>query len=209
MTRSSHGARLPRRIAVALAFAVIPLIAGCEAGLHAPTLQWHQPTDGSSAAAGAITINNVFVLGAPLNQSLQPGQPAGLYLAMTNTGAPDRLIKVRAPGTAGSVTLPGGSISVPSNHAVLLTGPTPTVVLQNLTRPLTGGSAITIILEFQNAGTVQLKVPVMPRARYYSTFSPAPSASPSASASPSGRSSARHRKKAGASPSPTPSPSST
>jgi copper(I)-binding protein len=207
VTRSSHGARLPRRIAVALAFAVIPVIAGCETGQNAPTLQWHQPTDGSSAAAGSITISNVFVLGAPLNQSLQPGQSAGLYLGLTNTGSPDRLIKVRAPGTAASVMLPHGSISVPSQHAVLLTGPKPVVVLQNLTRQLSGGSVVTIVLEFQNAGTVHLQVPVVSQDQYFSTFSPAPTASPSASPSPSGTSSARHHKKATATPTPSPSPS--
>jgi copper(I)-binding protein len=205
VTPSSRGMTLPLRIAVAMAFALVPLIAGCEAGENAPTLQWHQPTDGSSTAAGDITISNAFVLGAPLNQVLQPGQAAGLYLALTNTGGPDRLVSVSAPGTAGSVTLPGGSIAVPSQRAILLTGPTPTVVLKNLTRPISGGSAIKIILTFQNAGTVPLTVPVMPQAQYYSTFSPPPTASPSASPSPSGTA-GKHHKKGSPSPTATPTP---
>ena len=205
MTRSSRGGTLPRRILVATAIALVPLVAGCEVGPNAPTLHWHQPTDGSSAAAGSITVSDAFVLGAPLNQSLLPGQSAGLYFGLTNTGGRDRLISVTAPGTAASVSLPGGAITVPPQRNVLLTGPRPTMVLENLTRQLTGGSVVTVVLVFQSAGTVRLDVPVMPRAQYYGTFSPAQTASQSASPSPSGTSSAGHHKK----PHPTPTPSPT
>ena len=203
MIRSSRGGMMPRRILIAAAVAVVPLMAGCEAGTNAPTLQWHQPTDGSTAAAGPnITISNVFVLGAPIGAELRPGQNAGLFMGLVNTGPSDRLVSVSAPGVAASVRLPGRGVLLLSQHRVLLTGPQPLVLLQNLVRPLTGGSVIKIILTFANAPSTTIYVPVMPRANFYTTLSPAP-APTSASPSPSGKG---RGGSGSASPSPTTSP---
>ena len=174
MHRSGGGGGYPRRILIAVAAAVIPMIAGCEAGTSPPSLNWHQPTDGTYHAIGNITISNAFVLGAPIGASLPVGQNAGLFLGLVNTGAPDRLLSVSAPGVAQSVRLPGNQITLTTQHAVLLTGPAPSVVLEHLLRPLTGGSVVTITLTFAVAGTVTLKVPVMPRAQFYTTLLPAP-----------------------------------
>ncbi len=202
MIRSSRGAAMSRRMLIAAAIALVPLIAGCEAGTNAPTLHWHPPADGSSADAGPyITISNVFVLGAPIGSVLEPGQNAGLYMGLVNTGSPDRLLSISAPGVARSVQLPGGGVTLLSQHRVLLTGPQPLVLLQDLVRPLTGGSVIRIVLTFAKAPSETLSVPVMPRASYFTTFSPAP-APTSASPSPSAQ---RH----GRSGSPSPSPSAT
>lgn len=186
MIRSSRDTALPRRIVIAVVAALVPLIAGCEAGISPPSLDWHPPTDGTGTSVGDITISDAFILGAPLNQSLQPGRSAGLYLSLVNTGAPDQLMSITAPGTASTVQLSGGKVSLPSQRAVPLTGPAPKVLLEGLTRPLAGGSVVKIILTFENAPTTTLFVPVMPRAQYYSTFSPAPSRSASATPSPSG-----------------------
>jgi copper(I)-binding protein len=159
-----------------------------------------------------ISIRNVFVLGGSLTTNLQAGQSAGLFLALINNNSkPDTLMSITAKGTAASVTLPGGSVAINPQKSVLLTGPAPKVILTDLTRPLTGGSFINVILQFQNAGRVTLSVPVMPRAQYYSTFSPAPSAAPTPTptVSPLGKrhKHKKHKAKAGASPSPTPSAS--
>ena len=203
MIWSSHRAVRPRRLAVLAIAALVPVLAGCEAGANAPTQQWHQPTDGAAAVHHNIAIRNVFVLGAPLGAKLAAGRSAGLFLALVNEGSVDRLLSITAPGTAQSVTLPGGTVRLGSQQSVLLTGPAPQVVLQGLTRPLTGGTTVKLVLDFQNAGSVTMVVPVMPRAQYYSTFSPAPTptpspakhpASPGATASP------------GASPTPSTSP---
>lgn len=184
MIRSSQGGQLPRRLLIAAAAALIPILAGCGTGTSAQTQQWHQPTDGSTKTVGKISINDAFVLGAAPDSVLAKGQNAGLFLALVNTGQPDRLLRISAPGTAASVRVPGGSVSLRSQHTVLLTGPSPALVLTRLTQPLRGGSVVTLRLTFQNAGTVWLKVPVMPRAQYYQTFSPAPApASPSPTAS--------------------------
>ena len=199
MIRSS---RMPagRRLLVLAIAALIPALAGCEAGSNAPTQEWHQPTDGTGTVHNDIAIRNVFVLGAAIGSTIKVGGSAGVFLALINDGSADRLVKISAPGTAKSVTLPGGSVSLASQKAVLLTGPAPKVVLEGLIRPLTGGSTVRLVLTFQNASSVSMAVPVMPRAQYYSTFSPP---SPSPSATPKGKkSSASPSPSASASPSP-------
>jgi copper(I)-binding protein len=188
---------ISRRILIAAAAALIPLVAGCEASSDAPTLHWHQPTDGTGKTVGGITISNAFVLGAPIGAVIPRGQNAGLFLGLANIGVKDQLVSASAPGTATSVLLPGNQVVLKMQSAVLLTGPQPRIILENLLRPLAGGSVVTVQLVFAKAGTVTLRVPVMPRAQYYTTLSPAPSptpstsasASPSASPSPSAKSS--------------------
>ena len=181
MIRSSHRIGGPRGLLVLAIAALIPALAGCEAGTNAPTQQWHQPTDGAGTVFNNIAIRNVFVLGAPIGQTIQAGQSAGVFLAMVNNGSPDRLVSITAPGTAKSVTLPGGTVGLGSQRAVYLTGPAPKIVLEGLTRALAGGTAVKLILTFQNAASVTMTVPVMPRAQYYSTFSPPPKPTPSPS----------------------------
>jgi hypothetical protein len=59
-------------------------------------------------------------------------------------------------------------------QTLFLTGPSPRVLLVHLTRILNGGQYVRVNMNFQNAGHVSLLVPVMPRATFYTTFSPAP-----------------------------------
>lgn len=197
MIWSSHRARRPRRLVVLAIAALIPVLAGCEAGNNAPTNEFHQPTEGAGTQVGEIAIRNVFVLGAPVTSQLNAGQSASLFFAVVNSGTPDRLLSLSAPGAAKSVTLPGGSVNLATNRGVFLTGPAPQVILNGLTRPLSGSAYIHLVMTFQNAGSVTLLVPVIPRASYYATFLP-PSPTPTAT-----------RRKHAASASPTPSGTAT
>jgi copper(I)-binding protein len=163
---------LPRRLVLVAVAALIPVLAGCEAGDNAPTVQFHYPTETAGIAVGDLAVRNVFVLGAPLGSNLAKGQSAGLFLALANTGSPDRLLSITAPGSAASVTLPAGGIAVKDGPPVLLSGPKPTVVLNDLTKPLTGGSTVRIILDFAKAGQVTLVVPVFAKAAHYATYAP-------------------------------------
>lgn len=181
---SSRRTQALRGLAVAAVTALVPVVAGCEASAAAPTQQWHQPTPGASARVGDITISNLFVLGAPPQSSLPAGSSAGVFLALTNSGAArDRLVGISAPGAARSVHLQQGGITLASQQTALLQGPAPAIILQHTTRPLDGGQDIRMVLDFQRAGSVTLQVPIMPRAGYYTTYSPAP-ASPTATPSP-------------------------
>ena len=116
-SRSSRpGLKTLRRACAVAAVALIPVLAGCEAGSDAQILHWHPPTNGASATikagGGAIAIRNAFVLGGPPNVTLPAGSSASMFVGIVNTGPRDHLIRVSAPGTATSVTLPtGGSCS--------------------------------------------------------------------------------------------------
>ena len=103
---SGWGSTLPRRLALVAAAALIPVLAGCEAGNNAPTLAFHYPTDAAGTSVGKLAIRNVFILGAPLGRDIARGQSASLFLSLVNNGAPDALTSITAPGTALSVTLP-------------------------------------------------------------------------------------------------------
>ncbi|HXS65939.1 MAG TPA: hypothetical protein VN767_24055 [Streptosporangiaceae bacterium] len=202
--RNGRGSKYSSRIMIAVVAALIPMVAGCEAGTNAPVLHWHPPTAGTGRTVGNITISNAFVLGAPIGQQLQAGANAGLFLSLVNTGnATDRLVSASAPGVAQSVRLPGNRVVLASLHSVLLAGPAPQIILTNLAKPLTGGSVVSITLNFAIAGQVTLKVPVMPRAQYFTTLRPAPApTTPSGSLTPGGTATPAPGG------SPTPSPSS-
>jgi copper(I)-binding protein len=172
----SRRSLLPLRgLVVVAAVGLVPAVAGCEAGANAPTQQWHQPTPGASAIVNdTLRINNMFVLGPAPGLTLPRGASAGVFLALANDGAPDRLISMTAPGAAAAVLVPTGGIRVGAQQSLFLTGPAPRVLLRHLTRTLNGGQYIRVNMEFQNAGHVSLLVPVMPRTAAYGTFSPAP-----------------------------------
>lgn len=207
MIRSRLAAAVRRRLPVLAAAALIAVLAGCEAGNNSPVNQFHPPTAGQDAVAQDITISNVFVLGPALGQNLPAGGSASVFLALYNSGSFDKLTGISAPGTARSVTLPGGTVRLPSLQSVLLTGPAPKVILNGLTHALAGGTTVKLILNFQNTASVTMIVPVLPHTADYSTYSPPPSPTPSPTTTPKAKPSP------GASPTPaasaTPSPTAT
>ncbi len=102
-------------------------IAGCEAGNNAPTLEFHAASAGTQTVFHGIRITNVFVLGAPSGSTVPAGQSASLFLSLYNgASSSDKLVSAAATG-ADSVTLDGGSVDLPADTAVNLTGPQPSV----------------------------------------------------------------------------------
>jgi hypothetical protein len=195
--------RWTRRLLFAAVAVLVPALAGCEAGADAPTQEFHPAAFGGLATAGGITINDAFVLGPGLGGKLSPGGQAGVFLALTSVGS-DQLLSVTAPGTASSVRLVGGPVTLTPNSLVTLTGPAPKIVLTGLTTSLSGGQTIQLIFDFANEGQVPLLVPVEPDAYDYSSYSPPP-AVPTPTATPK-----HHAKpKPGASGTASPSPSPT
>jgi len=196
--RASFGKTAARRLLIgAGALALLtPAIAGCEAGDNAPTLEFHAAAAGTQADVNGIKISDAFVLGAPSGGTLPAGQSASLFLSLYNGGSSnDKLVSATATGSADSVTLDGGSVTLPPYTAVDLTGPSPSVVLESLSKPLTAGGYVPVTLDFEHAGTVTLQVPVEPQSYYWATYSP-----PASPSSATGAAST-------ASPSPSPSPS--
>ena len=162
---------------------LVPALAGCEAGLNAPTLEYHPAAFGGYAAHNGITIDNAFVLASTTGVAVPR---AGVFFSVTSSDG-DRLVSINAPGTAPLVRIDGGAVNLPPHMPADLTGPVPKVVLTGLSSPLTAGSTITMNFNFARAGTVTMQVPVEAHAGEYSTFSPPPSIpvpTPKASASP-------------------------
>jgi len=185
-----------------------PALAGCEAGYNAPTLEYHQAAFGAYATKNGVSISNAFVLGPSPSGPEVAGGRAGVFLAITSQDG-DKLVSASAPGTATSVQILGGPVSVPAVGSADLTGPVPRVVLNGLANPLQGGTLVKLNLTFAEAGTIAMTVPVQPKAYEYATLSPPATPSPAATkkkANPSASASASGSASPGATASPTATP---
>lgn len=203
MVRSS-GKTVAKALMIGALALLISGIAGCEAGNDAPTLEFHPASTGANATFNGISISDVFVLGAPVGQTVPAGSSASLFLSLYNGGTgDDELTGVHATGWASSVQVTGGTVSLPVESEVNLTGPEPQLVLNDLAKPLSGGEAIPLTLDFAHAGSVTMDVPVQSQSFSYATFSPPPTVTPSATATSTPKS------KATSSATPTPSGTAT
>ena len=162
--------RWNRRMLFGALAVLVPVLAGCEAGLNAPTLTYHPAAFGAYATHEGITIDNAFVLGSSTGVAVPR---AGVFFAVVSQDG-DRLVSINAPGTAPLVRIAGGAVNLPAQVPVDLTGPVPKVVLTGLSSPLTAGATITLTFNFARAGTVTMSVPVEPHAYEYATYSPPP-----------------------------------
>jgi hypothetical protein len=202
--------RLTRRLLAGAIVVLIPALAGCEAGLNAPTADFHPAAYGAYDTSSGVTISNAFVLGPAVGQSLPAGSQAGVFLSLYSPGG-DTLKSVSS--SVGAATIQGGPVNVAAYASVNLTGPTPRIVLTDLSAPLNGGQTITLDLTFANAGPVHIQVPVQPHAYEYSTYdAPSVPASPTASATSTASDTdvtKKHHHHATASPSATPAVSAT
>jgi copper(I)-binding protein len=162
--------RWNRRMLLGALAVLVPALAGCAAGLDAPTLQYHPAAFGAYATHDGIRIDNAFVLGSSTGVAVPR---AGVFFSVVSQDG-DRLVSISAPGTAPLVRIAGGAVNLPAQVPVNLTGPVPKVVLTGLSSPLTGGSTITMTFSFARTGTVTMNVPVEPHAYEYATYSPPP-----------------------------------
>jgi copper(I)-binding protein len=213
MNRGGHTVtRWNRRLLIGALAILVPALAGCEAGYNAPTLKFHQASFGVSTIVDGINIDNVFVLGPAPGATLQPGGQAALFMSLQAPNS-DQLTSISAPGTASSVQLGNGPITLSPNTLVDLSGPAPLLTLDGLTTALSGGETVKLELNFATAGQVTITVPVEPAAYEFATYSPAPTPTASASLSVSlskhkhKTKKARARAQAGASADPAASPS--
>ena len=172
--------RWNRRLLFCAIALLVPALAGCEAGLNAPTLEFHAASNGVTVTRNGISIDNAFVLGPELNSTLPVGGRAGVFVALLAQNA-SRLESVSAPGTASSATITGGSVDLAPQSLVDLEGPAPQIVLTGLTRSLSGGETIQLVLTFATVGAVTLNVPVEPQAYNDATYSPPPTPTPTPS----------------------------
>ena len=190
----------PRLLVGAIAI-LVPALAGCEAGYNAPTLTFHPAANGANAVVGGVTVDDAFVLGPAIGSLLPAGGQAGVFLSLAAQNS-DRLVSATS-GAASSVQLTNGPVTLTPGTPVDLSGPTPQIVLNGLTSPLSGGQMVQLTLIFATAGSVTLQLPVEPAAYDYTTYSPPPP-SPTATVTTTGK----HKHKAKATPSASASPTS-
>jgi copper(I)-binding protein len=171
---------LQRRLLLGAIAVLVPVLAGCEAGADAPTVDFHQASAGVSETVNGVTIDDAFVLGPSLTTTLPVGGQAGVFLSI-ETKNNDQLTSVTAPGAASSVQLVGGPVTLTANSMANLSGPQPQIVLTGLTSALSGGKTVNLSLYFANAGEITVTVPVEPAAYDFTTYAPPPSPTPSAS----------------------------
>ena len=175
--------RWNRRLLIGAAALLLPALAGCEAGLNAPTLQYHQASNGTTIVTNNIRIDNAFVLGSPPGTVAPTGGRTGAFLSIEAYHG-DRLVSVSAPGAAAAVKLAGGPVNLPANTPVDLGGPVPQVVLTGLVNSLSGGQTIQMSFTFAVAGTITVPVPVEAHTTYYATYSPPAVPGPAPTARP-------------------------
>ena len=178
--------RWNRRLLFGAMVVLVPALAGCEAGFNAPTLEYHPANFTANKTQNGISLSNVFVLGASPNGPEVAGGRTGVFMSLYAADG-DRLVSVKAPGAASSVSITGGSVSLPAQSLVDLSGPVPRVVLAGLANPLQGGQAVTMDFTFAKAGTITVQVPVEPQAFDYATYSPPATPSPSPCSAPARR----------------------
>jgi copper(I)-binding protein len=173
--------RWTRRLLLGAIAMLVLALAGCEAGLNAPTLEFHPASNGTTTVVNGVRVDDAFVLGPAIGSTLPVGGQAGVFLSLT-TQNHDQLVSATAPGAASSVTLTNGPVTLTPGTPVDMSGPAPQIVLQGLTSPLSGGQTVQLVLTFTTAGAVALQVPVEPAAYDYTTYSPPPPPAPAATA---------------------------
>ena len=90
--------RWTRRLLAGAIAILVPVLAGCEAGLNAPTLEYHPASFGVSTTVDGIDIDNAFVLGPALGETLPAGGTAGAFMSLSTQDSGDRLLRSRRRG---------------------------------------------------------------------------------------------------------------
>ncbi|MER7211780.1 copper chaperone PCu(A)C [Streptosporangium sp. NPDC000239] len=185
MTRNSrHWA-----IAAAAFLAAAPVLAGCGAGSDAITSMPYTPTEALSVQVKGIAVSQAFFLGPDSGSKLAEGGATPLYLSLLNTTKEaDQLMGLGVDPAFGTAKVVS-PVNLPVQQRVNVGKPTPTIMIEGLKKPLSGGESIPVQLQFARAGVITLTVPVITRSREFADLPQAPAstagASPSASASPS------------------------
>jgi copper(I)-binding protein len=115
--------------------------------------------------APMITVSEAKVIATPSS--------AAAYFTLANSGGPDRLASVEAPGV-GQASLHEtrfeggimrmraieGGIAVPAHERVLLSPQGRHVMIQQLARPLVPGASIKLTLHFERQDDVTISAPI-------------------------------------------------
>ncbi|MER6509192.1 copper chaperone PCu(A)C [Nonomuraea sp. NPDC001636] len=179
-----------RWIVVAAAFLAAPVLAGCGAGFDANTNKPYAPNeavaliDQGAYGTRGIHIPQAFILGPDSGAQLPWRGSAPIYLNILNTGGAADTLQAVSAGSVGSVKV-ATPIQLPPNQLVNTGKPQPQLMLESISTSLRGGESVRLDLQFANAGTVTLTVPVVTRSREFKDYPAAPNATPVATPSAS------------------------
>ena len=134
----------------------------------------------SGTASGPSTAAPIVVTAGYLRPPLPPSKNAAVYFTVYNTTSkPDRLQAVTAAigtdavlHTSGMTADPSGVV-IPAKGRLALSVGNGHVMIEGVTTPLRAGQQVNLELDFQNAGPIDVSVPVVPLGR------PVPSGAPS------------------------------
>ncbi|HTK66535.1 MAG TPA: hypothetical protein VL595_29435 [Pseudonocardia sp.] len=150
-------------------------LTGCGAGAISQTASQSSAVNGASAQVGNLLVRNASIDFPPnaaptAGAAYQPGGAAPLSLTLVNNGAaPDKLLAVTSPVAGsgqitGDATIPGGSTVTVGNNtgtdSQALAGRTIAIKLTGLVGPVRSGLTYPVTLRFQNAGVLNLDLPV-------------------------------------------------
>lgn len=143
---------------------VLAVVVGCDAGQDAGTAEETPDTPGVDGSVGDVDLDDVFL---DADGTVAAGDSVGLRGALSNQAqATDRLVTVRTPA-AGSVELldeqgtssPDG-IELPADGQVDATQGPVRIRLDEVTESIGTTDTVPVTFVFENAGEVQLDVPV-------------------------------------------------
>ncbi|WP_329243779.1 hypothetical protein OG417_46580 [Actinoallomurus sp. NBC_01490] len=114
-----------------------------------------------------------------------PGKTAGRTRTPSGGDAPNTTsTPPQSPLTPAAGTTPTGSTPTGATTPTAAPSASSTLILKGLAGDYSGGETVRVTLHFQQAGTLNLTLPVVPWNGYYSTYSPAPAAPPAPPAAP-------------------------
>jgi len=175
VSRASTTQRTPVRVLRVLAAVGVAglALAGCGAGQQAQTSQQVAAVGGASASAGDIAVRNAeiaFPAGlSPQGSLYRSGGTAPVELTIVNQGAQtDRLLSASSPA-GGTVRISGEQTVAPAlalvagdqgDPAALPGAKKVTIEITGLREDIVGGRVYPLVLNFQNAGRVEIGLPV-------------------------------------------------
>lgn len=125
----------------------------------------------AEASSGDIHVSEAWA------RAMLPGQPTGgAYLTIRNSGGePDTLVSVKSPAAqkveVHSMKMQDdvmvmrpveGGLEIPAGETVTLEPGGLHLMFMQVEEPLSNSGTVPVTLDFENAGTVSLEVPVLP-----------------------------------------------
>ena len=153
-----------RRTLAALVLATSPALAACASGKEAHVTHEFSVHDGEDAALGSLRIRDVRIP-APPSTSYTPGSSLSVAFVIVNVGhTTDTLTGASSPIGTASLAIGGGSgYNAAPGQVTAFTPSTSHVTIAGLRRPVSPGQFVRLTLQFSNAGSVTMNVPVSTR----------------------------------------------